>query len=306
MVLAWPHSRRPDDASAQLLQTIDISPLTEEAEVQSGSPVVLGVQEKKRSGLKIPTDEGDRPAPSAAPPGPPDTSSGVPEGPWSAPIMRPDVEAPGTIRFGLGVGAAAGRLNPNLSYSDLDKIVNPTEIASIARDEAARRLAAHREHWKVEGLERWRAAIEGYVPAVRFGNQVALGASRVAFAAFLRGMANRIQPVFVDDFVTWIQSLPSHHALRRPHLQTRLEIVLDASGNVVRMGVVLTSGVTAFDVGALDAVLRAGPFGTAPVEIRSPDGHVYVQWDLHGDVTSVFSDKDARPSILRDSPQSPQ
>ena len=56
-------------------------------------------------------------------------------------------------------------------------------------------------------------------------------------------------------------------------------------------------------VGALDAVQRAGPFGPAPAEILSPDGRVYIQWDLRGDVTSVFSDEDARPSILREAPQ---
>jgi TonB family protein len=268
----------------------------------SAAPIAPGVLANGRAGAK-PTRERVPGASVATALNPDTTSPGASEAPWVAPIMRPvEIEGPGP-GFGLGVGAPAGRLNPNLSYSGLANVVDPTEIANIARSDQARRLAAHRELWKVEGLDRWRSAIEGYVPRVRFGNQVALGAARGAFAAFLRSMAKRIRPAFVDDFVTWIQSLPSHNPLRRPHLDTRLEIVLDASGNVARMGVILTSGVTAFDVGALDAVQRAGPFGPAPAEILSPDGRVYIQWDLHGDVTSVFSDQDARPSILREAPQ---
>jgi hypothetical protein len=282
-------------------QTIDLSP-TETTAATSASAILFGVKETKHSGLPKATREKVRPPPLPAGVDTPDTAtfSNGSEA-WSAPVLRPpDPERSGVTRFGLGVGALAGRINPNLSLADLGKFVNAAEIENIVRTEEAGRLAAHRQHWSVAGVERWRAAIEGYVPRIRLGNQVALGASHAAFTAFLRSMARRMRPWFVDGFLDWIRSLPPNHVLRQSPLQTRVEIVLDgASGSIARMGVVLTSGVTAFDVGALDAVQRSAPFGVAPAEILSPDGRVYVQWDLRSDHSSELNDDDARPSILR-------
>ena len=286
-------------------QTIELAPSETTAETGASS-FLPAVGESKPPNLRRATREKALPEPLGTAVHAPESSvspTGT-EAPWSAQMLRPS-QPEGITRLGLGVGGTAGSgFNPNLSLSSLREIIDPTEIANLARKEEAQRLASHRQSWKAAGVERWRAATEAYVPRVRLGNQVAIGASHAAFAAFLRAMAARIRPVFLDGFVTWILALPPGHALRQPHLQTRLEIVLEGgTGSIARTGVVLTSGVTAFDVGALDAVQRAAPFGEAPAEIRSPDGRVYVQWDLRGDPASGFSDQDARPSILREAPQ---
>jgi len=64
------------------------------------------------------------------------------------------------------------------------------------------------------------------------------------------------------------------------------------------MGVVKTSGITAFDVAALDAVDRAQPFGPAPNAIVSPDGNVYLHWEFHRDEVYACSTMGARPFLL--------
>jgi hypothetical protein len=49
------------------------------------------------------------------------------------------------------------------------------------------------------------------------------------------------------------------------------------------MGVVKTSGATDFDLGVLESVSRAAPFGPPPPETVSPDGNVYLHWQLRRD-----------------------
>jgi hypothetical protein len=70
------------------------------------------------------------------------------------------------------------------------------------------------------------------------------------------------------------------------------------------MGVTKTSGVTAFDIGALEAVSAAAPFGPAPPSIVSPDGNVYLHWEFHRDPRYACSTYFARPYILKAKPKS--
>ena len=54
-------------------------------------------------------------------------------------------------------------------------------------------------------------------------------------------------------------------------LLARLEIVLDRDdGHVIRLGIVRTSGITAFDIAALDAVQRAPPSASRPRRSSRP------------------------------------
>jgi outer membrane biosynthesis protein TonB len=67
---------------------------------------------------------------------------------------------------------------------------------------------------------------------------------------------------------------------------------------------VKTSGITAFDIAALDSVQRASPFGTAPSAIVSPDGRVYLHWEFHRD-DYACSTINARPFMLTAPASSP-
>ena len=66
-------------------------------------------------------------------------------------------------------------------------------------------------------------------------------------------------------------------------------------GHLKKMGIVKTSGITAFDIAALDSVDRAQPFGPPPNAIVSPDGNVYLWWEFHRDEVYACSTQGARP-----------
>ncbi len=82
-------------------------------------------------------------------------------------------------------------------------------------------------------------------------------------------------------------------------LHTRLEIVVDRSGKLVQTGVVKTSGLTVFDVAALEAVDRAQPFEPPPIDIVSADGNVYMHWIFYRDDRCACSTMNCRPFLLR-------
>jgi hypothetical protein len=74
---------------------------------------------------------------------------------------------------------------------------------------------------------------------------------------------------------------------------------------VVTMGIVKTSGATAFDINALEAVNKAAPFGKPPSEIVSPDGNVYLHWEFHRNPDMACSTWFAYPYILKGPPSAP-
>lgn len=137
-------------------------------------------------------------------------------------------------------------------------------------------------------------------PLVRDGMRArSLAGVAPTFAAYLNGMHNRIHPEFADKELDKFDALPAKDPLNDRRLVTRLAIVLSAEeGRVVKIGVAKTSGVTAFDVAALDSVHRAQPFGPAPRQITSADGNVYVDWEFHRDGVFACSTWHSRPLLL--------
>jgi TonB family protein len=81
-------------------------------------------------------------------------------------------------------------------------------------------------------------------------------------------------------------------------LITRVEIVLTSQGDIQRMGIVKSSGVTIFDLAVLEGVDRARPFGPIPTAIVSGDGNVYLRWDFRRDEVFACSTIGARPFML--------
>ena len=82
--------------------------------------------------------------------------------------------------------------------------------------------------------------------------------------------------------------------------------ILTKEGHLKKMGIVKTSGITAFDIAALDAVDRAQPFGPAPSAIVSGDGNVYLHWEFHRDEMFACSTMGARPFILNNGAPKPE
>ena len=144
-------------------------------------------------------------------------------------------------------------------------------------------------------------AIERYEPVVKRDNTSSLQGIALPFATYINAIHNRLHPVFAEELAAF-NALPQGPA-RDGDLITVLEIVLDpAEGQLVRMGVVKASGVTAFDVAALSAINRSRPFGKAPDVIVSYDGKVYLHWEFHRDPSDACTTRNAFPFLLHSAP----
>jgi len=183
--------------------------------------------------------------------------------------------------------------------NDVVAVVGADALSRQRAADGERRRSSHRGTWNSSNFERWRGAIENYVSSVRPGNQTSLNTAQVPFATYLTQIHNRLHPVFADAFLESLDALPASHPMNGKKVMTRLEIVVEPeSGRVVTMGVIKTSGITAFDVAALDAVHRSGPFGKAPSAIVSTDGRVYLHWEFHRDPIYACSNINAYPYML--------
>jgi len=201
--------------------------------------------------------------------------------------------------LGLGGKPGPGQVNLNLTNNGVVAVVGSDQLRKEREADGERRKSEHRGSWTASNFERWRNAIENYVSSVKPGNQTALNTAAVPFASYLNTIHNRIHPLFADSFLGSLDNLPKTHPLNSPRLITRLEIVVSPKeGRIVKMGIVKTSGITAFDIAALDAVHRAQPFGPAPGAIVSPDGNVYLHWEFHRDEVFACSTMHARPFLL--------
>jgi hypothetical protein len=201
--------------------------------------------------------------------------------------------------LGYGASGLPGGVQLNLNRAGAEAAVGNEKLkAERAADGAARR-AAHRGGWEKNKFDKWRPAIENYVPNVELANTTSLNAAAQPFATYKVTIHNRIHPIFAEEFLAFLDGLPKDHALNA-NLVTVLEIVLDKdTGRVVDMGVTKPSGMTAFDIAALNAVDRAQPFGKAPDLIASPDGRVYFHWEFHRDPVDACTTRNAYPYILK-------
>ncbi len=210
-----------------------------------------------------------------------------------------------TDLLGLGApGMTKNGVNLNLTPQMAVAAVGVDQLVRERRLDGERRKSAHLGSWKSFGLEKWRPALENYVASVKPGNQTALNAARVPFARYLNAIHNRLHPVFADRFLATLDAMPQNHPLNRQDMVTHIEIVLSKEdGRIVRMGVTKSSGNTAFDVGALDAVQQASPYGVPPEAIVSPDGNVYLHWEFYRQPFYACSTYFAHPYMLKAAPK---
>ncbi len=205
--------------------------------------------------------------------------------------------------YGMGLGSGEttpGGVNLNLSYSQAQAAVGKEQLAKDRKMDSLRLRSTHRGSWTMAGLNRWKSAIENYVPHVKPGNQTALNTRAVPFANYLNAMHQRIHVIFADSFLASLDQFPKNHPLNNYDMHTELEIILNQTdGGVVTLGIVKTSGATAFDINALEAVNKAAPFGKPPSEIVSPDGNVYLHWEFHRNPDMACSTWFAYPYILK-------
>ena len=207
-------------------------------------------------------------------------------------------EAPVKVgSIGLGAPGEPGAPNLNLTMPGFEATVGKEKLAQERAADGAARRSAHRG--KSDGaFGRYKAAIENYEPTVKVGNQTALNTAQSAFATYLNTIHNRLHPIFAEEFLASLDRLPEGHSFNQ-NLVTHLEIVISKDeGKIVRMGVTRPSGMTAFDIVALNSMNRSSPFGKAPDAIVSHDGKVYLHWEFHRDPYDACSTRNAYPYIL--------
>ncbi|MBI2392859.1 MAG: TonB C-terminal domain-containing protein [Deltaproteobacteria bacterium] len=252
------------------------------------------------------SDKGD-PALAVGPKATPTVPSAVPPGAGDGKAKAlPTLPPPKGPKWvgGLGYGAKGEKGQPSIS---IDEKVAKAAIGMDALDklkkvEGETKLSMHRGQWKSSSLEKWRAAIENYVPGVKPGNQTNLGTAAAPWATYLAQIHVRLHPIFAEGFVDGLGDLPLGHPLNDKSLVTRMEIVIKPDGTLHHLGIVKASGVTAFDIAALDSVDRAAPFGKVPQEIISPDGLAYLHWEFHRDEMRC-SNVNAYPYVLKEGAQ---
>lgn len=199
---------------------------------------------------------------------------------------------------GLGAPGEPGAPNLNLTMPGFEAVVGKDKLAQERAADGAARRSAHRGKWEKGTFGTYKAAIENYEPTVKVGNQTALNTAQSAFATYLNTIHNRLHPIFAEEFLSSLDRLPDGHSFNQ-NLVTHLEIVLSKDeGKVVRMGITKPSGMTAFDIVALNSLNRASPFGKAPDAIVSHDGKVYLHWEFHRDPYDACSTRNAYPYIL--------
>ena len=230
--------------------------------------------------------------PKLAPPG-------AGDGKAKLPALPPTPGGPKWVA-GLGFGAKGENGKPSIAIDEkvAKAAIGMDQLDKLKKLEGETKLSMHRGQWKSSSLERWRAAIENYVPGVKTGNQTNLGTAASPWATYLAQIHVRLHPIFAEGFVDGLGDLPSGHPLNDKTLVTRMEIVIKPDGTLHHLGIVKASGVTAFDIAALDAVDRSAPFGKAPQEIISPDGLAYLHWEFHRDEMRC-SNVNAYPYLLK-------
>lgn len=153
--------------------------------------------------------------------------------------------------------------------------------------EAAAQLAQKKSSSKegrfTKRLNRLASALENFIPEVKPGNQTALNTRAAPFAAFIARMHRSIHELWGFRYLDDLDRLPASNPLNNRGLLAKLEIVLNGEGVVDKVALIRPSGLSAFDMSAIDTVYEAGPFAEPPPAIRSGNGKIYIHWTFHRD-----------------------
>ena len=103
---------------------------------------------------------------------------------------------------------------------------------------------------------------------------VALQTRAHPFAAYIVSMHRK----FHNPWMAWIGSSGVDK-----RAWAKLSIAVASDGKLAKIALLRSSGVPALDRAAIDIVSAAAPFPPTPEIIRSRDGWVHLDWELHED-----------------------
>jgi TonB family protein len=175
----------------------------------------------------------------------------------------------------------------NASFAKQSPHLTKEGYASTFGDDSEKAAAlAKQEKSKHKGKfternERVFSALENFINEVTPSNQTELNTRAAPFAQFIAHMHRQIHEKWAFGFLSQMDTSFRDSPMNDLKLVAKLEIVLDGEGNVDKIAMVRTSGVTGFDGAAIGAVLDAAPFPTPPAAILSGNGKVYLHWKFH-------------------------
>jgi TonB family protein len=152
--------------------------------------------------------------------------------------------------------------------------------AEMARAMAKQERSKHKGKF-TERNERVFSALENFINEVTPSNQTELNTRAAPFAQFIARVHRQIHEKWAFGFLTQMDASFRDSPMNDMKLVAKLEIVLDGDGNVDRIAMVRTSGITGFDGAAVSAVYAAAPFPVPPTAILSGNGKVYFHWKFH-------------------------
>jgi len=226
------------------------------------------------------------------------TGRGAPGGP-----TIPDSSADDDTGGKSGAPGKRGRrgLQTQLSWNDFERIVGKEELDKQA-ELAQKSRSSKRGRWERK-MAAIRSSLENFNSEVKTGNQTALKTRAAPFAVYIARMHRRIHKLWGFGFLEDLDDLPASHQLNNWGLEAKLEIIINPDGSLDKVNIINPSGVSMFDIAAIDALYTSGPFEPTPEEIRSPDGKIYIHWTFHRDwrQCGTFA---AQPFILDKAPKS--
>jgi TonB family protein len=148
--------------------------------------------------------------------------------------------------------------------------------AAVAKQEKSKHKGKFTER-----NERVFSALENFINEVTPDNQTELNTRAAPFVQFITRMHRQIHEKWAFGFLTQMDTSFRDSPMNDLKLVAKLEIVLDGEGNVDKIAMVRTSGITGFDGAAISAVYAAAPFPTPPTAILSGNGKVYLHWKFH-------------------------
>ncbi len=190
-------------------------------------------------------------------------------------------------------------LKTQLDMNDYERIVGKDQVAS-EREVGRRQKSARRGRWEKK-LGAIKSSLENFTPEVRPGNQTALKTRAAPFAVYLARMHQSIHERWGFGFLEDLASKRASHPLNNPELMVQLEIVVNADGSLHKTTIVRTSGLSTFDVAAIDVIYSSAPFEPPPEVIRSPDGRAYMHWGFYRNERQCGT-FNAEPFILSKAP----
>jgi TonB family protein len=183
-------------------------------------------------------------------------------------------------------GRRAAEARPMSSVAEAPHLTTEGYASTFGDDSERAAAVAKQEKSKHKGKFTERnqqvfSALENFINEVTPSNQTELNTRAAPFAQFITRMHRQIHEKWAFGFLTQMDASFRDSPMNDLNLVAKLEIVLDGEGNVDKIAMVRTSGITGFDGAAISAVFAAAPFPAPPEAILSGNGKVYIHWKFH-------------------------